>query len=167
MKIFAFIMAMVAFVYADELLDVTKNCNKGHSAEGEYVQPGISEASCVLSTSRIHPGFDLDFQKVGLPSRFFFDTFVNVKMNDKEIPIRFFVFEDEKEYNAIQALIQTAYATRSSVSVIFANPMLSENLYDYETFLTKRKKTKKCYTNNNIKGVISYVNCSIESIILN
>jgi len=85
-------------------------------------------------------------------------------MNNKDVPIRFVVYEDEKDYNAIQAIVQTAYATRTAVSIIFENPNIEGNHYDYETFLTKRKTESKCYVNEDLKGNIAFVNCPIQAI---
>ena len=165
MKLSIILLATVftVCVHANELLDVQKQCNDGYSATGNYAQSGISETSCVLTATRIAPGFDIHKQ-TDIPTLFFFDSFVYVKMNNKDIPIRFVVYEDEKDYNAIQAIVQTAYATRTAVSIIFENPNIEGNHYDYETFLTKRKTESKCYVNEDLKGNIAFVNCPIQSI---
>lgn len=165
MKIFSVLSGIVFAVYAqaNDLLDVQKNCNNGHSETGDYARPAIAETSCFLTTARIAPGFDIH-QQTDNPTVFFFDSFVYIKMNNKDVPIRFVVYEDEKDYNTIQAIVQTAYATRAAVSIIFSNPKIEDNLYDYETFLTKRKTDSKCYVNSDLEGNIAFVNCPIQSI---
>lgn len=165
MKLYSVLIAMLFAMYAhaNDLLDVQKQCNNGYTPTGNYAQPAISETSCVLTATRIAPGFDIH-QQTDNPSLFFFDSFIYVKMNNKDVPIRFVVYEDEKDYNTIQAIVQTAYATRTAVSIIFENPNIEGNHYDYETFLTKRKTESKCYVNEDLKGNIAFVNCPIQSI---
>lgn len=168
MKLYAILLAMLFTVSAHasdflNVLDISQQCNNGHVITKIYAQPGISETSCVMNATRIAPGFDLYLQ-TDYPSFFFFDTFVYIKINNKDVPLRFVVYEDEKDYNAIQAIVQTAYAKHSAVSVIFANPMLPGNLYDFKSFFARRKTEKICYTNNDLNGEIAFVNCSIQAI---
>ena len=158
------VMLITVFAHANDLLDVQKDCNNGHSKTGDYAQPAIAESSCILTAMRIAPGFDIPQKNDNRPTLFFFDTFVYMKLNDKDIPIRFLVYEDEKDYNTIQAIVQTAYATRANVSIIFANPNIADNLYEYETFLTKRKTENKCFVNKDLKGNVAFINCKIQTI---
>lgn len=160
----AFMLFFAAFANAKDYLNVNSQCNDGMSST-TVNQLGMSPTSCSLIATKIAPGLDLHLQGEGL-SMFFFDSFVYVTLNNVDIPIRFVVFEDEKDYNAIQAIAQTAYATRTPVSVIFQNPMRAGGLYDLATFNTKRTTEKTCYKSV-VNGSIVSINCPIQSIQLN
>ena len=135
------------FVHANDLLDVQKQCNNGYLATDNYTRPRISEASCVLTATRDAPGFDIHKQTGKSTLFFFFDSFVCAKKNNKDISIRFVVYENDKDYNAIQTIVQTAYATRVTIEIIFDNPAMTNCRYDYVTFLSKRKTESECYVN--------------------
>ena len=157
----AFMFFFVVFANANDLLEVSKQCNG--ALTGTINRPEIPPASCSVTAKKIAPGFNVSLQGEG-PSMFFFDVYVDVNLNNKNIPIRFIVFEDEKDYNAIQAIVQTAYAMRSLVSIILPNPTVSMKLYDLSVFNVKRKTEKACYKSVALDGSIVAINCSIQSI---
>lgn len=120
--------------------------------------PGINQGDCRLEATKIMPGFDLNLQ-AGV-TRFFFDTFCSFQKEGttNPLPIRFVVWEDEKEYNAIQAIVQTAYATRAPLTVIFKNPDVEYWDFSADYVDTGRKSSKSCYST----GDMFY--CPIKSI---
>lgn len=178
--LFVFIFIFAIFANA-EYLNTTTQCNNGplssnsasssssstSSASG-YNQSGIPPASCVLATTHIAPGFGLS-ATVNDPSFFYFDSgyLVNLSGIGNGIRIRFVVYEDEKDYNAIQALVQTGYATRAPVHVIFENPTVS--VIDYATYKALKKtgnQGKTCYTVSDLNNQVSVLNCPIQAISL-
>ena len=138
----------------NHLLDVNSKCSSTSS-----VLPGIEVGECRLDVSKMAPGFELHLQDGR--TRFFFESFYSIKMNVNDnsgLPIRFVVWEDEKEYNAIQAIVQTAYATRAPLSIVFDNPKKSVYNLDEYYITTTRKREKTCYLKDNI------IYCPIKSI---
>ncbi len=120
--------------------------------------PGINQGDCRLETTRIMPGFDLNLQ-AGV-TRFFFDTFFSFQKegSTNPLPIRFVIWEDEKEYNAIQAIVQTAYATRAPLTIIFTNPNVKLWNFTDHYINTDRKTSKACYSTGDM------IYCPIKSI---
>ena len=57
----------------------------------------------------------------------FADIFFTIG-NEHSVQLRYIINSNELNYNAIQALTQTAFATNASLSVIFKSPYLSQNL---------------------------------------
>ena len=120
--------------------------------------PGINQGDCRLEATKIMPGFDLNLQ-AGV-TRFFFDTFFSFQKEGttNSLPIRFVIWEDEKEYNAIQAIVQTAYATRAPLTVIFTNPNVKLLNFTDHYINTERKTSKACYSTGDM------IYCPIKSI---
>lgn len=127
-------------------------------AEQCSLAAGVEQNDCRLKTSKIMPGFDLNLQNGA--TRFFFDSFFSIQVNGSSnpLPIRFVIWEDEKEYNAIQAIVQTAYATRTTLSIIFVNPHHETYVFSDDYVNTIRKTSKACYS----AGGMFY--CPIKSI---
>lgn len=166
-KIIVMALVFAVFAIARDVLDISSYCNNGYSASNQYNVPQIADSSCYLNTVAVTPGLDMNI--LGL-SYFFFDTNVDfpgsdLKLGNQSVPIRFVVFDDEANYNAVQALIQTAYATRAPVTIIFANPKLKK--YEFSEFmLSKRKTEKKCYVAKDLNNDVVSINCPIQSILL-
>lgn len=82
--------------------------------ENQNAHPGIPMSSCQLGVSNYHIGIQVN----GL---FFVDTEEDVSYNGKNYRLRFYVTSARPDYNAIQALAQTAFACRDQLNVIFPN----------------------------------------------
>jgi hypothetical protein len=106
------------FVY-----DAANYCNHGSVDASNPRTSGLLATHCVISFNKLTVGFN------PTNHQFFFDTDYKVKVgvdqNGQDVfrQIRFDVLAGEAEYNGIQAAIQTAYAMRSTVHVIFENPL--------------------------------------------
>jgi hypothetical protein len=168
------VLFFAVFANADDVLDVKTQCNNGPISSSSSTSSsssanrvvGLADTSCYLIATTIRPGFDLPVESDG-PSSFYFDQNYSIQLKNvkKPVPIRFVVYEDESNYNAVQAIVQTAYATKAPLSVIFANPTLRSKPYDLDTYLTKkRKKDKNCYTSEDVKEGVIALNCPILSI---
>ena len=93
---------------------------------------------------------------------FFIDQNLKIRRNQQDIALRFVVYNDEVNYNAIQALAQTAYATRSKLTIVFENPNLE--LLTEAQFIVNRGTTQKCFSISNLSGNIASINCPVQSI---
>ena len=163
------LLGLAVLANANDVLNISTQCNNGSSGSNQYNQPKIGAASCYLTAVSVTPGFDLRLQN---ESCFFFDSGIkfpgselnsSLNLQNQSIPIRFVIFEDEKEYNSVQAIVQTAYATRTPVLVIFANPKIK--LYELNTFMgSKRKTEKNCYIARDLNNAVTSINCPIQSI---
>lgn len=160
MKILLLVMCTLLTVVANAqspigftIIDKNTQCSSSQSNI-----PGIELGDCRLEATKIMPGFDLNLQAGS--TRFFFDSFFSFPKNGTSIslPIRFVIWEDEKEYNAIQAIVQTAYATRAPLTVIFKNPDVEYWDFSANYVDTGRKSSKSCYST----GDMFY--CPIKSI---
>lgn len=160
MKLFTLVMCTLLTVVANAqsptgftIIDKNTQCSSLQS-----IIPGIEKGDCRIEATRIMPGFDLNLQAG--TTRFFFDSFFSFPKNGTSIslPIRFVIWEDEKEYNAIQAIVQTAYATRAPLTVIFKNPDVEFWDFSADYVDTERKSSKSCYST----GDMFY--CPIKSI---
>ncbi|MBR6942963.1 MAG: hypothetical protein IKH55_07880 [Fibrobacter sp.] len=165
--LFTIMFVLAVFANADGLLDVNTYCNDGKNpVTNEYNQPGITDTSCVLVATKVNPGFDMPVPVSGGIPWFFFDsgTTINIPGYTKPVGIRFCVFSDEANYNAVQAIVQTAYATRAPVSIIFSNPTRTGKPYDLATFHARRANDKNCFKAEDLNGDIVSIVCPIESI---
>ena len=174
--LFVFIFIFAIFANA-EILNTATQCNNGSfssnsasssssstSSASGYNLPEIPSASCALAATHIAPGFDLS-ATASNPSDFDSGYLVNLSGIGNGIRIRFVVYEDEREYNAIQALVQTAYATRAPIHVVFENPTV--NVLDYATYVNLRKignQGKTCYTVPDLNNQVKVLYCPIKGI---
>lgn len=91
---------------------------------------------------------------------FFIHTNISIPYKSKSYKLRFFVTKDASNYNAMMAIVQTAYASRSKLNVIYPNPSvisvidLSAHKFDND----------KCGFNNDGLGNPAHLYCPIESI---
>lgn len=154
-KIMMFVFVFAYCAFAEKILDQTA-CNMGSSQNSN---PGIPAESCSITSFKIAPGTNTSLNG---SSMFFFDQDVtaNLVINgiQKNLPIRFVVYSDEKDYNTVQVLIQTAFASRSSLSVIFVNPLYK--LLQSDSHLSNRA----CYINKDRDGNVININCPIQAI---
>ena len=191
-KIFSLLFVLVTIVHAYDAFDTSTQCNDGmlgvtsssssknsssssqntsssssskkSSSSSGYNQPEIPPASCSMLATRIAPGFNLS-GTASDPSLFFFDTFYYIKINNKDLRVRFVIYDDEKDFNSIQAIVQTAYATRAPLSINFPNPML--NVLDYNSYINFKKSGQPkyvCYTVSDLTGLATSLLCPIQSI---
>lgn len=154
-KIMVFVIVLAYFAFAQRVLDQAA-CNMGNSQNSNM---GIPAESCSITSFKISPGTNTSLNG---SSMFFFDQDVTVNLvvngAQKNLPIRFVVYSDEKDYNTVQVLIQTAFASRSSLNVIFVNPfykiLQSDNHLNSQT----------CYVNKDRGGNAVSINCPIQAI---
>lgn len=156
----AFLLTVCA--NANQLFDANSDCNTSSIIN----LPDVPKNSCRMLVSRTAPGFNFADSANAL-SLFFFDSNYSISLNKNSelIPIRFVVFEDETNYNAVQAFVQTAYATRAPLLINFSNP--STNLLDEISFINSRKSgniEKRCYKVLNSNGKTALIHCPIQSI---
>lgn len=156
----AFFLTISANAY--EFFDTKTQCN----TSSEINQPNIPKKSCRMHVVRTAPGFNFANSSDD-PSFFFFDSNYSISLdkNSDPLPIRFIVLDDEKNYNAIQAIVQTAYATRAPLSINFANP--TTDILDEDSFMNSKKSgtlEKRCYKVANLKGKTILIHCPIQSI---
>lgn len=91
---------------------------------------------------------------------FFIHTNISVTYKSKSYKLRFFVTRDAVTYNAVMAIVQTAYASRSKLNVIYPNPDVTSVVN-----LNAHKFDKdKCGFNNDGLGNPAHLYCPIESI---
>ena len=173
----AIVFFLAMWAGAEDVLDAGTFCNDGKmheyaKADGtkeiRYNLPAIPDTSCYLVATEVKPGINISPAGVSL---FFFDQNFSFSLNVKEngvvkkktLPMRFVIFEDEKDYNAIQAIVQTAYASRGSLSLIFTNPGVKT--YDFSTYIqSKRKKESWCYTTTDASGNVIQLQCPVQSV---
>ena len=159
-SIFTLLIAMMAVFAnaqqdADGLIPLAQaSCNFGPGSTLNV--QGIPDTSCSIMVTNIGPGFEVPLPNDG-SVQFFFDSGykVNLSGNQKKM-IRFNVFENEKEYKGIQALVQTAYATRAPLYVIFVNPLYTN--YPFANIGSKRSSSQACYDT----GLYYY--CPVQAI---
>lgn len=168
MKTIYFVLMLAVFANAQDIINPERSCNDGKkhlytnqsgTQEMRYNLPNIPETSCVITVEHISPGHNNAPTGTTI---FFFDHELKIKKDQKDVSIRFVVYNDDVNYNALQALVQTAYAMRSKMTVIFENPTLE--LLTENEFYSKRKTTQKCYAVNNLSDEIASINCPIQSI---
>lgn len=154
-KIMVFVIVFACCSFAQRVLDESA-CNMGNSENSNLAIP---PESCSITSFKIHPGTNTPLNG---SSMFFFDQDVtaNIMINgtQKNLPIRFVVYSDEKDYNTVQVLIQTAFASRSGLSVIFVNP--SYKLLQSDNHLN----SQACYLNKDRGGNVVSLNCPIQAI---
>ncbi len=156
----AFLLTVCA--NANQLFDANSDCNTSSIIN----QPDVPKNSCRMLVSRTAPGFNLANSANAL-SLFFFNSNYSISLdkNSGLLPIRFVVFEDERDYNAIQAIVQTAYATRAPLSINFSNPTV--DILDEDSFMNSKKSgkiEKRCYKVLNSNGKTALIHCPIQSI---
>lgn len=161
-RIILFLLLLAFFADARDFLNQF-NCNDGIKRDYDnngiprHRNPGIPETSCFIETGAISIGANF---MIGGYSSFFLDQEIYFKTNANapEYPIRFVVYSDEKNYNMVQALVQTAYATRARVELIFVNPK-------YKILSTdSHLSDQTCFSNNDSSGKMVSINCPIQSI---
>lgn len=158
-KIIILISLVVCFACAEGLVradgTAVGNCN----SPSDDSNKGVPGTSCNFVAKTITPGLNAAFAG---ESAFFFDADVYAPMivdgKSKLIPLRFFSYENDKTYNTIQALVQTAYATRASMNVIFLNPFYTLLESD------KHVSSESCYKNKDRAGNFVSINCRVQAI---
>ena len=96
--------------------------------DGKTDKYGIPETSCKAISSNFNFGL---LQSVDGHTNYYFIDFADIFFtigNEHSVQLRYIINSNELNYNAIQALTQTAFATNASLSVIFKSPYLSQNL---------------------------------------
>lgn len=94
----------------------------------------------------------------GSPSYYFVD-FNDVLFtigSEQNVAVRLIVYSNESDFNSIQAITQTAYATNSMLHIIFRNPELQQNL---NTYGANGRKLCQRYA-----GVGSSMVCHVDAI---
>lgn len=154
-KIMVIVIVLVYFAFAQRVLNQAA-CNMGNSQNSNM---GIPAESCSITSFKISPGTNTSLNG---SSMFFFDQDVTVNLmingTQKNLPIRFVVYSDEKDYNTVQVLIQTAFASRSSLSVVFVNPLYK--LLQSDSHLN----SQACYVNKDRGGEVVSLHCPIQAI---
>ncbi|MCF0215763.1 MAG: hypothetical protein HUK21_04760 [Fibrobacteraceae bacterium] len=143
-KIIAFVALLTTLTFAQT------GCN---TKKSENVA-GIANTSCIVSTNILSIGMSIDASG----AIFFMDQDA-VKYGDR--PIRFYVHSSDFTYKELQAILQTAYATRSSVGIIYANPSEGGAGLAKDSSLTN-VTTQQC----RIIDALSALYCPIQSIAL-
>ncbi len=177
-RMFYIMFLFVICAQANEIFDLESQCNKGElglksssskkasssSSAAGYNHSEIPSASCSMLVTKLAPGFNFS-EKAGDRSQFYFDTFYDVVLNGVTLRVRFFVCDDEKDYNAIQAVVQTAYATRTTLSINFVNPQVNVlNFDEYENLKNKGTLVKTCYFAHDLTQAATTLYCPIQSI---
>ena len=168
MKTIYLALVLAVLANAQDIINPDKSCNDGQqhqytnqsgTQETRYNLPNIPKTSCVISAEHFAPGHN----NAPTGSTFFFiDQNLKIRRNQQDIALRFVVYNDEVNYNAIQALAQTAYATRSKLTIVFENPNLE--LLTEAQFIANRRTTQKCFSISNLSGNIASINCPVQSI---
>lgn len=145
-----YILSFIAFLALISFVQANPVCNQNNSAGS----PGVPLTSCYYTFSNF---------SIGLGAKtFFIDTGYDVTYKGGKYRLRFGVPSTSAFFNEFQAIIQTAYATKSEVSVIFPN-------YDVTTVgdAIYGISETECRTNvdNNKNSANMY--CPIQSISLN
>ena len=117
-KMILAVLACIGISFAGEFY-----CNDGSSNI-----EGISETSCVATSSNFTFGL---LQAANGTANYYFVDFADITFtigSEKNVVLRYIIHSNEPNFNAIQALTQTAFATNARLSVIFRNPGLAQNL---------------------------------------
>lgn len=110
-------LAFTSMSFAGELL-----CNDGTT--DNY---GAPVTSCIASSSNFTFGLT---QEADGSAYYYFVDFHDVLLtidSEENVPLRLIVYSSEPNFNSIQALTQTAFATNSKLQVIFKSPALPQN----------------------------------------
>lgn len=140
------------------------NCNvTGNPKNSCYVTFSRFSFGQNFGTSGINMFFvesaDLLISKDALPA----SANVPQDSNNPVLPIRFFILSNDAGYNAAMSLIHTAYATRTSVNVIFMNPVAK--LLKNESSYKANANSQQCYVNR-VDDIPYSIHCPIMSITL-
>lgn len=89
---------------------------------------GIPETSCHVYTSDFTFGL---IQATDGTVVYYYVDFNDVRFtigSEENVVLRYIVYSNESNFNSVQAITQTAFATNSKMHVIFKNPELPQNL---------------------------------------
>lgn len=100
--------------FADDFPSI--KCNTKDKVEVD----GIPDTSCWVTSASFSVSMDVNEGDVSVFSLQVYD--VQLKVDGKEKYVRLTIGSDQPRFNEIQALMQTAYATRSVIAAIFPNP---------------------------------------------
>lgn len=114
--------------------------------------PGIPTKSCYEILSSFHIGIQTE------DGMFFINTNKDIQYNNKTYKLRFFIKATNSSYNQIQALVQTGYATRSRIEVIY--PDYAVTTVTNATALDN----VNCGTNTDNAGNAAYMYCPIQAL---
>ena len=145
-KIMSLIICLLSCVYVQGEPVCNSNDSKGSA--------GIPQTSCFCSLSTFSLGMNQGY--------FFIDTGYDVSYNGGTYRLRVGVTSNSSYYNDFQAIVQTAYATRSVISLIYPNFALmpvKNASYDGLSDL-------ECRINTDNNGAPANMYCPIQAITL-
>lgn len=98
-----------------------------HCNDGNSDTIGIPITSCHAYSENYT--FGLILSTDGTPGYYFVD-FNDITFtidSEENVLIRYIIYSNEVNYNSVQAITQTAFATNSRLHIIFRNPKLDQN----------------------------------------
>lgn len=122
---------------------------------------GTPNTSCSVVLDKLR--FGQVFQLNGNSMSFFQSSDFNIAVADlpsaasvteypdrKKLPVRFYIYANDKDYNSAMSLLHTAYATKASVNVVFVNPMVTlfKNEAAYKASATDKDACYVIYDDN-------------------
>ncbi len=117
---------------------------------------GIPSQSCYERLASYHIGLQVS------DGMFYIDSGLDIQFNNKTYRLRFFITSTSNTYNQVQALVQTGYATRRKIEIIYPNYAITTVTNANTTALNNIN----CSTNSDALGNPANMYCPIQALLI-
>lgn len=153
--------------------DPTIQCN-----ENNATYPGMEKTSCTVTVTNAGLIFDPGIT-FGDGPKFYIETKQKMFFNGDTLPLRLYTYEASAGYKDMEAILQTAYSTRSTIYVGYPNPRqdttvnlkrIAKNTYTVGGHTYNLDSTvvidllKHCFTNTGLNDSMAFVHCPIQTL---